>query len=1456
MKRLFTLAVPIMTLLLPLPFSGGEAQAAQPAQAERTQHAIDVMDAARELVEAGRMEEAFELYAGLRDAEAQAAAIGRGDPQHFNRLLRAMPDVHEGTRRLLLGELSLAHGRRDIALAHYRTASAALAALSGGMPEYFVDPTMILEAERGEPVPSMGVAFGSLWSRRLPLRAFEIGPGSHRDNWLLRRFIALEAWDDASAEFERLWRDNLKWMAPHVVETTEQGEDGEMRPRTMLVHPSGPDSLTLQFALDYAYFLRQRGDENAASDLLHEMLMELRMAGGNIKLPEIEPVDEEVAADLPRLPLRSGNPLRMVSLRPPARLTAGDFIRSSYGELEMAGRMPAVVRELEQRIDAGGNHHRPVLAALRMHQGAADESLALELEAVDHQQEHDEIARAFQRAQVFAGRQEPARVIEEYRTVLAMLDDVDAEQAREVDGHMKAVNPLLIQTLQGLQEAYSAVGDGAASVAMAQRQLEVSYEQFSAGRGMNPLSGHQGLRELERLAARVETLGGSMGDFRDWLRQQSQRELEPLARANIHWILEDHAAVIEALAEHAAGHGGPGSLPNAWQARFSRLGDNDARRLLAAVVAANPRDFVVRLELYAMWSDPPADKVIEALEQLLQHGDFDLVRRSGLFSDCFEVGYRLARWHVRTGRLDDLRDLALSVSRGEPPFMHRSISPHGRGFQQGAGDHINSLLALAIQQADESDGIDVPMPGEALSVATDGREIWFGSADGIAVLDPATGNVRIHGSNLTGPGRWTRLLVGSRFVWATGDQGTVRYNRQEDLWERVTHQGNRVQLTGIDRTRLWGSVRADGGAEHRPCIIDPVTLGTTVIEVKPDVIRGRRSFTRPIIPVGRDGEGRMIFADRPDTFDDLPGMTPRRVWLRADEGTTLLEVQSDLPAALERWRVLTAVKAPARTAADSASPIVRLDETWPGGPEVHEVVAGSDGLALFLPHGGAVLADEEGLRFVAADGGVERVPGGLPDPEILDMAFDPERRQYWVGTPSGLVRLDQDFRVLNHYTVDDGLAWSRINGVAFLNGKVFLGGGRSATLGGLMVHDPQTGVFAGIDGADGLAPGVVAGLRVRGQQIEVEYALERIPGNSALRRQHPPGLFDPTTGRVRSGGAPRDVPHESQWAGSSARGEEESMAILSGNVNRKIEHGPDLWWLGEQGLVVNPPAQRTGQALMPATLVVDEEVRWRHEAMQRPVDFSSVAELAEALRDDNPFYRVMAMMKIYQQRAELLPVLIEQLDHPVLRVRATALQQIGFLQVEEQTEELVEALRALLGDPAGGIRRGAAIELLRLGHFVGIEIVRELLEGSETRPLLPVGTEERHRALAAEQRLWLAVAPHAVEEIFELMMRNTSQLQAGSTADEKLFSELGEALLRHPGAVRHLLAAGPDHANRGQREFATTIFAAAGPAILPLVHEALKSGDRVVRSNAAFACGAIGKIESVPLLLEALDLES
>ena len=90
-----------------------------------------------------------------------------------------------------------------------------------------------------------------------------------------------------------------------------------------------------------------------------------------------------------------------------------------------------------------------------------------------------------------------------------------------------------------------------------------------------------------------------------------------------------------------------------------------------------------------------------------------------------------------------------------------------------------------------------------------------------------------------------------------------------------------------------------------------------------------------------------------------------------------------------------------------------------------------------------------------------------------------------------------------------------------------------------------------------------------------------------------------------------------------------------------------------------------------------------------------------------------------------------------------------------------------------------------------------------------------------------------------------------------MLAELGAALRRRPESATLLLKA-YDARDGGdsRRDFARHVFRFAGKDMLSVLHEALGRKDRIIRSNAARACGAIGDPTSIPLLIRALDMES
>ena len=82
--------------------------------------------------------------------------------------------------------------------------------------------------------------------RSEPALPFNIGPGSHRDNSLLRRLIALDLTNDAAGEFSRLWEVHTNTQ-PFAVLIPIQDERGrETGEEKKLARPPGFNSFGLQ----------------------------------------------------------------------------------------------------------------------------------------------------------------------------------------------------------------------------------------------------------------------------------------------------------------------------------------------------------------------------------------------------------------------------------------------------------------------------------------------------------------------------------------------------------------------------------------------------------------------------------------------------------------------------------------------------------------------------------------------------------------------------------------------------------------------------------------------------------------------------------------------------------------------------------------------------------------------------------------------------------------------------------------------------------------------------------------------------------------------------------------------------------------------------------------------------------------------------------------------------------
>jgi tetratricopeptide (TPR) repeat protein len=210
----------------------------------------------------GRLEDAFLAYLQVEGGEQEAASLARAEPRHYLALLPPAGRIPALRRLLVEGDLRLLLGQRLKALNCYRDAARLLARSD----TYPVDWTPLAapdDFQQGmgyvdaKPDPS--------WPRA-PLDAFATGPGSHQDNWLIRRFITLRAWPDAAAEFARVSKLYRR--------ATPQGP-GRGRQAERGVGLMGRSEGRLVFSLDHAVFWEKQGRPERALALLREPLIPL-----------------------------------------------------------------------------------------------------------------------------------------------------------------------------------------------------------------------------------------------------------------------------------------------------------------------------------------------------------------------------------------------------------------------------------------------------------------------------------------------------------------------------------------------------------------------------------------------------------------------------------------------------------------------------------------------------------------------------------------------------------------------------------------------------------------------------------------------------------------------------------------------------------------------------------------------------------------------------------------------------------------------------------------------------------------------------------------------------------------------------------------------------------------------------------------------------------------------------
>ena len=633
------------------------------------QQAYQDFHAARRLETEGKTEDAFRAYLAVPGAEYAAVRLARSDPEKFVRIVDAIGGTGERgqPRASLVGaDLLLGQGNKQEALKRYRQVAAAIAEKPG---QGWAEGVIPRDYYPVEPVPMQAEQFSPSYGSSI-LAPFSVGPGSHRDNWLIRRFIALDAWEDAAREFSRI----------HALHREYAG-DGQY------------SSAGLQFAIDYAFFLDKQKQPAQALDLLRDVLVRIDMD----RVPALRPTTRAMS--------------RFVGV---GGLARKEFIRLAYGQFRTAGQKAALVDSLRARIDAGHNNARRVLARVRLHQQSVDDALTMELQYIK-EGDFNAFSAACRRGMVYEDLKKLPEAVVEYEKALTMradsvsLPDRDEELdqrnmmqqravrfSRSPDAPGAAGRSVQFDLLGRLDRLYAALGQSEKVLETSLRRLDLDDQALEQ------------LGPIEHAAAAFKAAGQEKR-FSDWASHRVVGLAIASARANLFWVLRDTKQAASALAELAKTGTRLRSYElDEWRRRFATLGKPALRDLFAAIVEADPKNANAHLELLDLEDRFDGPQVFEALELLLDSdagpvfSQYKGAYNRTQFKSYFDLAYRLMRLYEKQHQTEKLLALGLRIARGDKPFAVRDLSQFAYHESNDVLEHAPACLALAITYATDA----------------------------------------------------------------------------------------------------------------------------------------------------------------------------------------------------------------------------------------------------------------------------------------------------------------------------------------------------------------------------------------------------------------------------------------------------------------------------------------------------------------------------------------------------------------------------------------------------------------------------------------------------------------------------------------------------------------------------------------------------------------------------------
>jgi hypothetical protein len=533
--------------------------------------------------------------------------------------------------------------------------------------------------------------------------------GSFRDNDILRMAIANGAWLDAHREFERVWQLRREELLPYTVKFDELNDRYEKIGESIhIVRPTEYSALSRVFALDYAWFLKQRGDSALAQSVLWDVLMRIDLDRfyDDVEYEDVVPGDSLEGLPPQKEFSHDGRSRRGISRE--------SFIRGSCEILSDAPSRTEIQKELRTRIAAGEHKLARVLAQFYRHCGEDDTGLTLELHFIATNIK-DPLSAAFRRALVFEsfGRLDESAV--EFETVLQL---VSANQTQVQLWNLPEHD---IGRGTGLH-LYSQRDQPAVRQSALQRCVRIELSRLSNLLGYVQLS-----LELQRDLAsepefrftlefaenmrRIHAEAGKSEELTAWARQQLRTTTDEWRRVHLLVIIEDWSSAANILGRYSQPY-----AEDHWKKCFRNAGTVHLREFLLAQIGADPTNAGPQLELIELDGIHDDQETIERLERILQptvHWGND--RWKGNFRRPFDTrkGLAIRLKHIYERRSDvaalarldqrlasgDLCDFSDSMRDTQSDQSRTATTPEGAAEDQSSNRNLLSYCERGFQRS-------------------------------------------------------------------------------------------------------------------------------------------------------------------------------------------------------------------------------------------------------------------------------------------------------------------------------------------------------------------------------------------------------------------------------------------------------------------------------------------------------------------------------------------------------------------------------------------------------------------------------------------------------------------------------------------------------------------------------------------------------------------------------------